>query len=109
LANQYKIDLVRIFEFNDMAAAEETDKDQLIYLQRKRKTGNEEVHTVQAGESLHDIAQKQAIRIESLRELNGLSIKEMPAIGEQLNLKQKSDKKPNLALNSTESKAAALK
>lgn len=90
IAKEYDVDLSKIFEFNDMQRAEEVDRDRLVYLQRKRKTGNSEFHTVQPGETLHDIAQQQAIRIESLIELNWLKPGEVPAIGEQLSLKKKS-------------------
>lgn len=99
IAKEYDVDLAKIFEFNELPRTEETDKDRLVYLQRKRKTGNSEFHTVQPGETLHDIAQKQAIRLESLQELNWLKNGEMPAIGEQLSLHKKSSAIPKLALN----------
>lgn len=98
IAKQYNIDLSKIFEFNEMKEIEQTEKDQLIYLQRKRKTGNAEFHTVQPGETLHDIAQTEAIRLESLKELNWLKDGEMPAAGEKLSLKTKSSVIPKLAL-----------
>ncbi|MBI5856241.1 MAG: glucosaminidase domain-containing protein [Sphingobacteriales bacterium] len=100
IAKQYNVDLSKIFDFNDMQPAEQTEKDQLIYLQRKRKTGNNEFHVIQAGETLHDIAQTEAIRLESLLELNWLKEGEMPAVGEKLGLKKKSATIPKLALKS---------
>lgn len=99
IAKEYDVDLSKIFEFNDIPRAEEVDRDRLIYLQRKRKTGNNEYHTVQPGETLHDIAQKQAIRLESLLELNWLKQGEVPAIGEQLSLHKKASTVPKLAIN----------
>ena len=98
IAQQYDIDLSRIFEFNEIAQTEVATKDQLIYLQRKRKTGTNKLHTVMAGETLHDIAQIEAIRLESLLELNWLGEDMQPAIGEQLSLQGKSGTKPKLAL-----------
>lgn len=98
LAKQYDVDLSKIFEFNDMKRREESDCDQLIYLQRKRKTGRDAYHTVQPGETLHDIAQEQGIRLESLQELNWLKEGDMPAIGEKLSLRSKSTKMPRLNL-----------
>ncbi len=98
IAKQYDIPLARIFEFNDMRPLIELEKDQLIYLQRKRKTGNRDFHLVMIGESLHDIAQLQAIRLESLQELNWLKKNDMPAVGEKLSLKAKSSTIPKLAL-----------
>ncbi|MCX8020926.1 MAG: glucosaminidase domain-containing protein [Chitinophagaceae bacterium] len=98
VAQQYNVDLFRLFEFNEIPYAEFAEKDQLIYLQRKRKTGKDEYHIVQPGETLHDIAQKQGIRLESLKELNWLNEGENPAVGEKLHLKKKSEKMPRLAL-----------
>ena len=98
IAKQYDVDLAKIFEFNELQRREEVEKDQLIYLQRKRKTGNEEFHIVQQGESLHDIAQLQAIRLESLVEYNWLKENQMPAIGEQLSLKKKASTIPKLTM-----------
>lgn len=98
IAQQYKIDLSKIFEFNEILPAEVTANDQLIYLQRKRKTGNNEFHTVQPGETLHDIAQQEGIRLESLKELNWLRGDDKPAIGERLSLKAKSTAMPKLSI-----------
>ena len=98
IAKQFNIDLSKIVEFNDISATEVTDKDQLVYLQRKRKTGLHDVHIVQAGETLQDIAREEAIRLESLKELNWLKEDDKPAIGESLNLKIKSTYLPKLML-----------
>lgn len=110
IAGEYNIPLARIFEFNDLAQAEVLAKDQLIYLQRKRKTGNAEFHTVQAGETLYDIAQVQAIRLESLLEYNLLKSGMKPAIGSQLHLRSKATTAPLLALkeNYTLSESGSL-
>ena len=99
IAREYEVDLSKIFEFNEIPRAEEVDRDRLVYLQRKRKTGNNEFHTVQPGETLHDIAQNEAIRLESLMELNWLRKGDVPAIGEQLSLHRKASTVPRLALN----------
>ena len=99
VAKQYDVDLSKIFEFNEISRTEVSDKDQLIYLQRKRKTGNNEFHIVQPGETLHFIAQQQAIRLESLLELNWLKRDEKPAVGEKLSLKSKSSSMPKLTVN----------
>jgi LysM repeat protein len=98
IAKQYDIDLSKIFEFNEMPRSESSGKNMLVYLQRKRKTGNDEFHIVQPGETLYDISQKQAIRLESLLELNWLAKNELPAPGVILSLKKKSASMPKLAL-----------
>jgi LysM repeat protein len=65
-------------------------------LQRKRKIGGEEFHTVQEGETVYDIAQSEGIRLESLLEYNLLKQGMQPAIGEKLNLKWKVSQMPKL-------------
>ena len=109
VAMQYNVDLSKIFDFNDMVQTEVTKKDQLVYLQRKRKTGLKEIHIVQPGETLHDIAQQNAIRLESIRELNWLKENEMPAAGEKLCLKSKATQMPRLALKENYSLVPGIK
>lgn len=109
IAKQYDVDLSKIFEFNEIALSEITENDQLIYLQRKRKKGNNEFHKVLPGETLYDIAQQEAIRIESLRELNWLNEEDKPAVGELLNLQSKSPSMPKLAVKENYSLIPAVK
>lgn len=96
IAQQYNIPLARIFEFNEMEKTESLEADQLIYLQRKRKTGDNEFHRVKPGETLQDIARKEAIRLEALLEYNYLAINNRPAPGEQLYLHKKAPAAPRL-------------
>jgi hypothetical protein len=98
IAQQHNIALAQLFDFNDIAESEVTEKDQLIYLMRKRRTGNNDFHTVQPGETLYDIAQQQAIRLEALLEYNFLTYDMQPAIGEKLSLRGKSTGMPKLVL-----------
>ncbi|HEX4875738.1 MAG TPA: glucosaminidase domain-containing protein [Chitinophagaceae bacterium] len=109
LARTYEIDLSKIFEFNDMKPVEMVEKDQLIYLQRKRKTGLNDFHIVKPGETLHEISQLNAIRLESLMELNWLKENEMPAPGEKLYLKTKAVAMPKLVLKENFSLAPVIK
>ncbi len=86
IAEQYRLSLSRLFEFNDMMAEEETKTDRLIYLQRKRKEGAKEFHLVQPGETLYDIAQAEGIRLESLLAYNYLKGSVDPSPGRNLYL-----------------------
>jgi len=86
IAEQYKLSLPRLFDFNDMVAEEETENDRLVYLQRKRKEGAKEFHIVQPGETLYDIAQAEGIRLESLLAYNYLKDGVNPSPGRNLYL-----------------------
>ncbi len=97
IAEKYAIPLARIFEFNEMRVQESVDKDRLIYIMRKRKTGLNEQHIVKPGETLADIAQTEALRLESLLEYNYLQPNMQPAVGSVLYLRARAPGKPALA------------
>ncbi|MBZ5859265.1 glucosaminidase domain-containing protein [Flavihumibacter profundi] len=99
VANAHDLSLARLLEFNDMTQGEGDilAEDQLIYLQRKRKTGANLFHYVQQEETLYDIAQAEGIRYESILELNHLEVGMTPAVGERIFLKDKSPARPLLA------------
>lgn len=97
IAREYDIALSKLFEYNDLEEMEELDKDQLVYLQRKRKTGQNEFHTVRPGESLHDIAQQEAMRLDELVAYNHLSRDMHPLAGSTLYLKGAAPARPNLS------------
>jgi LysM repeat protein len=99
VANENGLPLSRLLEFNDMTQGEGDilAEDQLVYLQRKRKTGLNSFHQVQPEETLYDIAQAEGIRYESILELNLLQPGMEPAVGEKIYLKEKAPSRPQLA------------
>lgn len=97
IAEQYNISFARLLDFNDLTNADVLKADQLIFLQRKRKAGATETHTVAAGETLYDIAQAEGIRLENLLANNFLMDNMQPAMGEKLYLKGPAPQKPLLA------------
>jgi len=97
VAQEHRISLSRLFDFNDLKRSEEAPYDMLVYLQRKRKTGAAEFHTVTEGETLHSIAQATGIRLESLLEYNMLNKTMQPAVGEKLYLQRKAPIAPRTA------------
>jgi LysM repeat protein len=97
LANKYNIPLARLLDFNDLKQEDVLVKSQLLYLQRKRKTGANEFYTVKSNETLYEIAQAEGIRLESLCEYNFLQPHMQPAAGETLFLKATAPGRPKLA------------
>jgi len=100
IAEQYGIPLARIFEFNELRVQESVDKDRLIYIMRKRKFGLNEQHVVKPGETLGDIAQTEALRLESLLEYNFLQPNMQPAVGSVLYLRARAPRIPALIIGS---------
>ncbi|HEY0432524.1 MAG TPA: glucosaminidase domain-containing protein [Chitinophagaceae bacterium] len=98
IAQQYEVPLSRLFDFNELTPSEVATTDQLVFIQRKRRSGEHEVHVVQPGETLISIAQAEAIRLQSLLEYNRVSADSQPAIGETLYLRARSSS-PRLTSN----------
>ena len=96
VSNQYEIPLSHLLEFNDMNQEDILNSDQLIFLQRKRKTGYTSFHVVQPGESMYSICQYEGIRYENMMELNRMKPGEEPAPGEKIYLQTNANTKPVL-------------
>ena len=88
IAAKYKIPVSRLIDMNDFSSLTEVaTKGALVYLQLKRTVSDKELHVVQPGESIYDIAQAEGIRLASLLKYNNLSKFNTPAIGTQLKLR----------------------
>jgi hypothetical protein len=94
VSDQYEIPLAHLLEFNDMKQEDVLNNDQLIFLQRKRKTGLTPFHIVQPGESMYTISQTEGIRYENILEFNQLKPGEEAATGEKIYLQTMADTKP---------------
>jgi len=97
VAEEHHISFARLLDFNDLNDGDILKNGQLIFLQRKRKTGATEFHIVQPGETLYYICQAEGIRLESLMANNFLNDKTQPAPGEKLYLQGKAPARPLLA------------
>jgi LysM repeat protein len=95
VAQQFDVPLSRLLEFNDIKS-DVLGKDQLVYLQRKRKTGANEFHIVQPGETLYDVCQVEGLRLESLVEYNHLKAYDEPVVGEKLSLRSVAQSRPRV-------------
>jgi hypothetical protein len=73
LAENYELPLARLLDFNDLEQVDLVPRDQLIYVQRKRKKGIAAYHIVQRGETPYSISQSEGIRLESLLEYNDIT------------------------------------
>ncbi len=72
LADKYQLLSWEISRYNDLAPGTTLQPGQIIYLQPKRTRASEEysIHTVIAGETMHGISQKYAVKLSSLYKMN---------------------------------------
>jgi LysM repeat protein len=92
IASNYNVAYNRLLDFNELQGADILEKEQLIFLERKQKKGTKEVHIVEAGETLHEIAQKEGVQLSSILEYNRLTKGSTPEVGQKLSLKPSSTK-----------------
>ncbi len=97
VADQYNISLSRLLDFNDTNVENVLTKDQLLFLQRKRRISDNEFHIVKDGETVYDICQSEGIRYNSILEMNQLTNGLQPAVGEKIYLQYPAPSKPLLA------------
>ena len=106
IANKYNISLDRLLEFNEMEEQDILTMDNLIFLERKMKKGASDFHIVQTDETLHDICQKEGVKLESILEYNNLTKTTQPKSGQKILLRtgiSNSNKTSNIATSSNKS------
>jgi LysM repeat protein len=96
IAEEHDLSISRLFEFNDMQEQDIANDDLLIFLQRKRKVGSSEFHVVAEGETVHDIAQTEGVRLDQLMEYNFLKTGMQPKAGEKIFLQGKAPSMPQI-------------
>lgn len=102
IAEENNIPLARLFEYNEMEGHDIAEYDQLIYLQRKKKSSSKKFHVVIEGETLYDIAQMEGVQLQSLLEYNYLKDGMEPEAGEKIYLSSKAQSIPRLAAASSQ-------
>lgn len=70
IALKYKVPLYKLFEYNDIKASILLERDQLIFLAPKKKTGAASFHIVKYDTSLHEISQLEGIQLSLLKLYN---------------------------------------
>lgn len=89
LALQGGISTYDFLRYNDLKSFEQIEPGAYYYLQSKKSKGLELFHTVQYGETLRDISQKHAVRMDAIRSKNRMSPNENPQPGRVLWLRRK--------------------
>ncbi len=87
IATENDIDLSRLLSFNDLQSDGILDKDQIIFLQKKSKTGSDNFYTATQQETIRDVAQKNGIQLKYLLSYNHLAEGALIIAGTRLALK----------------------
>lgn len=87
IANQYNISLSKLLLYNDLEEVDVLSEDQLIYIERKQKKGEQAFYIAKQGETLNDISQLTGVRLESLLQYNKWDKSTLPTPGTKVYLK----------------------
>jgi LysM repeat protein len=105
IANNNKISLGKIFEYNELAEMNILDQDRILFIEKKQKYGASEIHMVTGNESLYSIAQKEGVQLSTLLTLNPSITKDtILQVGQKIKLRTEKIKKPTLKKNNKRKK-----
>lgn len=89
IATEYDINVNRLMKYNDMHSGYNFTPNQYVYLQPKRNKGTEKTHVVQTGETMWEISQQYAIKMDKLYAKNNMVFDKQAKAGETIYLKKK--------------------
>ena len=89
LSGEFDITVMRLRSLNDFPKDHELQIGEKVYVGRKSRkwNGDNSFHTLKAGESLHDVSQRYAIRLDSLIKMNQKRLAEGLQEGDQIKLR----------------------
>lgn len=95
IAKSQKVDVYDLLSYNEGVNSPYTimDRDQKVFLQRKKSSSMSKWHTVTKGESLFDISQKYGIRLQSLAIKNNVKPIAIIAPGQKVSLNRQLSRK----------------
>ena len=89
IADEFEMGEWQILKYNEVDKNTAIDEGEKIYLKPKRRTGERTIYTVKPGQSLHDIAQEQGVKLRLLLKWNDLSEEAQIKPGQRLYLQSK--------------------
>ena len=90
IAKTYGLFVKELLRFNDLTEAEDLRPGTIVYLQQKKNSAVKglEMHVMETGESLRDIAQRYAVKMDRLYKLNGWNKGYEPKEGDCIKLRK---------------------
>jgi LysM repeat protein len=89
IAIEFGLSAKRLRKYNDAADTLQLKKDDVVFIQPKRKRGTEKMYEVKDGDTYRSISQDYAIRLKDVYKKNNITPGAIPKKGDQLNLKKK--------------------
>ena len=89
IAREFELYAYQIRRYNDFPRGYKLKAGDIVYLKAKRRRAQNPytTHTLQPGESLHDVSQKYGIKLKRLLSRNKISGERVPRVGDVLRLR----------------------
>ncbi len=89
LSDEFDISKRKLIKYNDLYKDYQLQEGDIIYLQKKNRKALKPhiIHKVEAGESMHSIAQRYGMRLDNLYKLNKKTEDYIPEAGDYLRLR----------------------
>ena len=89
IAREFELYAYQIRRYNDFPRGYKLKAGDIVYLKAKRRRAQKPytTHTLQPGESLHDVSQKYGIKLKRLLSRNKISGEKVPRVGDVLRLR----------------------
>lgn len=89
IAREFEMYAYQIRRYNDFPRGYKLKAGDIVYLKAKRRRAQKPytTHTLQPGESLHDVSQKYGIKLKRLLSRNKISGEKVPRVGDVLRLR----------------------
>lgn len=89
IADEFNMGLWQITKYNDLSESDKPELGDIIYLQPKRRKGQQEFHSVNTGESMYEISQMYGVKLKKLYKRNRVNEGYQPEVGEKIYLQGK--------------------
>ncbi len=87
IAGDFNLYSWQIYKYNDLDKKSRLYKNQVIYLEKKKRKGDKKTHRIKSGESMHTISQLYGIRLKRLYKMNNMEEGSRPKAGQILKLR----------------------
>ena len=87
VADSLNLPVAALLQFNDLSWESDLDEGDRIYIDEKKGRGAEKTTTVRQGETMHDISQREQVKLYKLYKFNKFNVGYQPMVGDEIRLR----------------------
>jgi len=87
VADSLNLPVAALLQFNDLSWESDLDEGDRIYIDEKKGRGAEKTTTVRQGETMHDISQREQVKLYKLYKFNTFNVGYQPMAGDEIRLR----------------------